>query len=108
MPRQNHTAPVFILALALPLSVEAAEWSVEPKISLKTGYNDNIRLTAQDHDSVWETALTPLVKFAVAEENRGLSGDARVSVRRFSGGNDRESSDILDREDTEDAALDDI
>lgn len=99
MPNQHYIALATILALTLPLSIEAAEWSVEPKISLRTGYNDNIRLTAAPHDSVWETALTPSVKFAMAEENKGLSGDARISVRRFSGGSGRESSDTLDRED---------
>ena len=99
MPKQNYIALATVLALTLPLSIEAAQWSVEPKISLKTGYNDNIRLTTRDHDSVWETALTPSVKFATEQENKGLSGDARASVRRFSGGSGRESSDILDRED---------
>ena len=99
MPKQHYIALATILALPLPLSIEAAEWSVEPKISLRSGYNDNIRLTTASHDSVWETALTPSVKFAMAEENKGLSGDARASVRRFSGGSGRESSDILDRED---------
>jgi hypothetical protein len=97
LPRILYLAPV--LAMTVPLSVQAAEWSMEPKISLRTGYNDNIRLTARDHDSVWETALTPSVKFAVAQENQGLSGDARISVRRFTGGSGREDNDFLDRED---------
>lgn len=95
--RNLYLAPV--LAITVPLAVQAAEWSAEPKISLRTGYNDNIRLTAADHDSVWETALSPSVKFGVAQENQGLSGDARLSIRRFTGGNGRESSDVLDRED---------
>jgi hypothetical protein len=87
------------LALAIVLPCQAAEWSVEPKVSIRSGYNDNIRLTTRDHDSVWETAVTPSIKFGGAEENRGLFGNADVSVRRFFGGNGRESSDILDRED---------
>ena len=87
------------IVLVLPLSIQAAEWSAEPKISLRTGYNDNIRLTAAEHDSVWETDLTPAVKFGVAKENQGLFGNASASIRRFSGGSGRESSDVLDRED---------
>ena len=87
------------LALAIVLPCQAAQWSVEPKVSIRSGYNDNIRLTTRDHDSVWETAVTPSIKFGGAEENRGLFGNADVSVRRFFGGNGRESSDILDRED---------
>ena len=85
--------------LVLPMAIQAAEWSAEPTISLRSGYNDNIRLTTQDHDTVWETALTPAVKFGVAKEHQGVFGNASASVRRFSGGSGRESSSILDRED---------
>jgi hypothetical protein len=87
------------LAISFILPCQAAEWSVEPRISVKAGYNDNIRLTSADHDSVWETAVTPSIKFGGAEENSGLFGNADVSVRRFFGGSGRESSDVLDRED---------
>lgn len=90
---------VLISTLVIPLSNEAAEWSAEPKISLRSGYNDNIRLTSLHHDSVWETDITPAVKFGVAEEHQGLFGDASASVRRFYGGSGNESSNILDRED---------
>ena len=88
-----------VIALAMPMSVQAAEWSAEPKISLRTGYNDNIRLTTAKHDSVWETTLSPSVKFGVAQENQGLSGDAGFAIRRFAGGSGQESNDLLDRED---------
>ena len=88
-----------VIVLAMPMLAQAAEWSAEPKISLRTGFNDNIRMTDAAHDSVWETALSPSVKFGVAQENRGLSGDAGFAIRRFAGGSGRESSDVLDRED---------
>ena len=86
-----------VLAVSLP--VQAAEWSIEPTLSLRSGYNDNIRMTRAEHDSVWETALTPAVRFGVAKENQGLFGNADVVARRFSGGDGREDSDVLDRED---------
>jgi hypothetical protein len=63
--------PISLLKLLPPItllaafSCNAAQWSIEPRLDLKTGYNDNIRLTALDHDSVWETAVTPRVKFVV-------------------------------------------
>ena len=85
--------------LVLPLSIQAAEWSAEPRISLRTGYNDNILLTTAEHDSVWETDLIPAVKFGVEKENQGLFGDASASIRRFTGGSGSESSGNLDRED---------
>ena len=65
-----------LTVLISPLPIQAAEWSAEPRISLRSGYNDNIRLTTRDHDSVWETALTPAVKFGAAREHQGLFGDA--------------------------------
>jgi len=92
--------PVWLpaLVLALPLPGHTAEWSAEPDIVLKSGYNDNIRLTSAPHDSVWETYLIPSVRFGVANENQGLYGDARVSIQRFSGGSGANSSSQLDRE----------
>ncbi|MGB7934081.1 MAG: hypothetical protein WCH04_18005 [Gammaproteobacteria bacterium] len=56
-------------------------------------------MTTGDHDSVWETALTPAVKFGVSKENQGLFGNADVSIRRFYGGSGANSSSLLDRED---------
>ena len=52
MHHLKSLSEVLIIALAMPLSAQAAEWSAEPRISLKTGYNDNIRLTTLDHDAV--------------------------------------------------------
>ena len=95
--RLSTWMPACLLLLSLP--AQAAQWSAEPKISLRSGYNDNIRLDTRPHDSVWETALTPSVRFGVASVNKGLFGRAYASVRRFSGGSGRNSSDILDRED---------
>ncbi len=88
-----------MLLLALSQPVQAAQWSVEPRISARSGYNDNIRLTTADHDSVWEADVTPAVKFGVSKENQGLFGNADVSIRRFYGGNGANSSNLLDRED---------
>jgi hypothetical protein len=86
-------------SIILSPSIQSAEWSAEPRISLRSGYNDNILLKAAAHDSVWETDLTPGIKFGVAKENQGLFGDASASIRRFSGGSGSESSGNLDRED---------
>lgn len=87
------------MVLAIPVTPQAAEWSVAPKVSLQAGYNDNIRLTAADHDSVWETSLFPAVEFGVATEINGLVGDAGFAIRRFTGGSGLDSGDELNRED---------
>ena len=93
------TCLLLALLAGLSLPVFAAEWSVEPRISARSGYNDNIRLTTADHDSVWEADVTPAVKFGVSTENQGLFGSADVSIRRFYGGSGANSSSLLDRED---------
>ena len=87
------------LLAGLSLPVFAAEWSIEPRISARSGYNDNIRLTTADHDSVWETTLTPAVKFGVSKETQGLFGNASASIHRFYGGSGENSSSRLNRED---------
>ena len=94
-------SPCLLLALLVGLSlpVFAAEWSVEPRISARSGYNDNVRLTTADHDSVWEADVTPAVKFGVSTENQGLFGNASASIRRFYGGSGANSSSRLNRED---------
>ena len=93
------TCLLLVLLVGLSLPVFAAEWSVEPRISARSGYNDNVRLTTADHDSVWEADVTPAVKFGVSTENQGLFGNADVSIRRFYGGSGANSSSLLDRED---------
>ena len=87
------------LAMALAVPVQAAEWTAEPDLSLRSGYNDNYLLSTGPHSSVWETDLIASTKFGVAKENQGLFGDAGITARRFSGGSGQESSDLLDRED---------
>ena len=85
--------------MALSVSAQAAEWWAQPDISLKSGYNDNIRLSTVPHSSVWETELSAASRFGIARENQGLTGDAAIKVRRFTGGSGAESSELLDRED---------
>ena len=88
-----------MLVSLISLPALAAEWTAEPRISLRSGYNDNVLLSTGPHSSVWEADLIASSKFGVAKENQGLFGDAGVKVRRYTGGSGRESSDLLDRED---------
>ena len=88
-----------VIVMAISMQGHAAEWTAEPNISLKSGYNDNILLSSGPHSSVWEADLIVSSKFGVAKENQGLFGNIGTTVRRFWGGSGRESSDLLDRED---------
>lgn len=68
-----------------PGAVVAVEWSVEPSISLREEYNDNIRFTASSHPSVWQSRLSPSVKMSSRTEVSEVSGFAQVSINRYSG-----------------------
>ncbi|MGB5179988.1 MAG: hypothetical protein WBP44_14810, partial [Gammaproteobacteria bacterium] len=88
-----------VIVMAISVQGHAAEWTAAPDISLRSGYNDNYRLTSAPHSSVWESVLSASSRFGVAKENQGLFGVAGVRVRRFWGGTGLESSDLLNRED---------
>ena len=90
---------LLVLAMSISVKVQAAEWTAAPDISLRSGYNDNYRLSVEPDSSVWETNLSASSRFGVAKENQGLFGDAGVRIRRFTGGTGRNSSDLLNRED---------
>jgi len=90
---------LLVFVTASTVSTQAAEWTASPEISLKSGYNDNYRLTSAAHSSVWEADLIASSRFGVAKENQGLFGDVGTTIRRFTGGTGLNSSDLLNRED---------
>ncbi|WP_009205892.1 porin family protein [Sulfuricella denitrificans] len=81
-------APFFcslLLSIFSSGAVVAAEWSIEPSISLREEYNDNIRFTASPHPSVWQSRLTPSVKLSSATEVSEVSGSAQMSINQYAG-----------------------
>lgn len=81
-------APVFCAVLFCLISsdaVVAAEWSIEPSISLREEYNDNIRFTTSPHPGVWQTSLSPSVRLSSKTEVSEVSGLAQINVNRFTG-----------------------
>jgi len=66
-------------------AVVAAEWSIEPSISLREEYNDNIRFTTSPHPGVWQTTLSPSVKLSSKTEVSEVSGSAQININRFTG-----------------------
>jgi len=66
-------------------AVVAAEWSIEPSISLREEYNDNIRFTASPHPGVWQSRLTPSVKLSSKTEVSEVSGSAQMSINQYAG-----------------------
>lgn len=76
-------------------SALAVEWSVEPSVSLREEYNDNIRLTTLPHNSVWLTKISPAVNLSGKSETLSVSGGARVNLNRYSGENGLDKNDQM-------------
>lgn len=66
-------------------AVVAAEWSVEPSVSLREEYNDNIRFTTSPHPGVWHSRLTPSLRLSSKTEVSEVSGSAQFSINQYSG-----------------------
>lgn len=81
------------VAMCVPLSGGAAEWSAEPSVRLRREYNDNINLTLQPHNSVNGSIITPKLDFGARAEIWQINATAELSRRRYSGESD------LDRDD---------
>lgn len=78
----------FCVVLVCVVSSEAvlsAEWSIEPSVSIREAYHDNIRFTPLAHPSVWESSLSPSVKLSSKTEVSEVSGLVQVNINRFTG-----------------------
>src|SRR5262245_51868868 len=72
----------------------AAEWSVEPTITLRGDYNTNLLLTADQHDPVWGMWESPGVKFAGSTESLQVSGRAAADFVQYYGGGDQRLTNL--------------
>ena len=78
--------------------VNAAEWKTEPSLFLKTQYNDNVRMRADNNNPESSTGFTlePRVKFAGEEQYLwDMSVDARGKVTRFQDVEDADSDNAF-------------
>ena len=88
--------PYYLLCLSLfSLTAQSAEWSIEPSVSVREEYNDNIHLTTLPHKSVWGTSLTPAVNFSSKTEISEITGGARLNFNRYSGEPNLDSNDQI-------------
>ncbi|MFA7387179.1 MAG: outer membrane beta-barrel protein [Thiohalobacteraceae bacterium] len=72
-----------LTALAVSVPVSAAEWVAEPAVSVRGEYDDNIRLTTAEHDSVWGLVLEPRLDLSRRSELWDLSTRARVRASQY-------------------------
>lgn len=83
--RETSFLCTLLFCVASSGAVVAAEWSVEPSISLREEYNDNIRFLTAPHPGVWYSRLTPSVKLSSKTEVSEVSGSAQFSINQYSG-----------------------
>ena len=80
----NLRTPCFaLIAMTASLSVSAAEWVAEPSVRVRGEYNDNIRLTTAEHDSVWGAILEPNLALSRRSELWDLSATGRVRAAQY-------------------------
>jgi hypothetical protein len=70
-------------ALAAPAPAQAAEWYARSRLSLETGYDDNVRLSADDETDAFETTLSP--RFVLGGRSQALEVqlDTRLDFTRY-------------------------
>lgn len=87
-PRRARRAcvPACLMIAAIAAgTAQAAEWSMESSVALRTEYDDNIQLTAGPHPTVWGILLAPEIKFSGATERLNVTGGVRASFNRYFG-----------------------
>lgn len=80
------------LAIALLLTTisasKAAEWTIDPTIGFRGGYDDNIRLATDDEISSAVGIFSPSAVFGVNTPTSGASGEVGFDFRRYEADSD--------------------
>jgi hypothetical protein len=72
-----------------------AELSINPSISVRETYNDNIRLTAAAHRSVFATAISPAVRFSYRTDTNEANARAQLNFNRYARDSQLNANDVL-------------
>jgi len=74
---------LIILLLLSAGAAHSAEWKIDPTLSFRAGYNDNLRLSVDNKVSTAEATFSPSAVFSVATPTSGASGTLGFDFRRF-------------------------
>ncbi|MGD8854580.1 MAG: hypothetical protein PVI28_19610 [Gammaproteobacteria bacterium] len=83
MQMQLRPALAVFLTATINSVSNAAEWKLDPRIAVRAGYNDNIRLSVDDERSSPEINIAPAARFSYETPTSGVSGDLGFEVRRY-------------------------
>ncbi len=80
---RNSIRKLIILLLLSAGAAHSAEWKIDPTLSFRTGYNDNLNLNIDNEISTAEATFSPSAVFSVATPTSGASGNVRFDFRRY-------------------------
>jgi hypothetical protein len=66
------------------LSGGAADWSIDPAVTVRSEYTDNLTLTPGVHEAIWAAVFSPEVKFGRKTETFEAKGELKANVNRYS------------------------
>lgn len=89
----SHLRVALAAALTACLPANAAEWVAEPSVNLRQTYDDNIRLTNANHDSVWGTTLDPRLKLSRRSDLWDVNASARLRSSKYFGEDGLDTND---------------
>jgi len=82
--KPNGLVPfILFLITGFTLPAYGAEWKLDPSLSVRGEYNDNLNLQEPEKISVWGTRVIPAVKFQYATEIVTIFLDSQVQFISF-------------------------
>lgn len=82
------------LMIAFPSAVSAAQWYSESSASTRSFYDDNVRLTSRDHDSVVGMVLSGKIKTGRRTETTDVNFNGGAASTKYSGEDDLDTNDF--------------
>jgi hypothetical protein len=94
MPSRSWKIGVTALLSSISAISHAAEWSIDPTVSVGAGYNDNVTMRIDDEVSSAEAFFRPAATFSVNTPTSGLSGNLAFDFRRFEDDSDLNDNNV--------------
>ncbi len=85
---------MLLLGLVMSGPSSAEQWYLEPKVSLKSLYDDNLRLVSKDEESTFGAILRGEARAGVRAETYDIAINSAVDVERYSDISDYDTEDF--------------
>ncbi len=92
--RLNNLGLFIGLAIACPSAVNSAQWYSESSARLRNVYDDNVRLTSRNHDSVVGMILAGTIKAGQRTETSNINLKGGATLKKYSGEDNVNTNDF--------------